>query len=118
MLFVDNQGITDPSVNLAIEEYILKHLPMDDSYLLFYINRPSIIIGKHQNTIEEINIEYVQDNNVQVVRRLSAAAPFTTISAISTSASSRRMTASPSTISANSPSLSSKRSMNLASTPN
>lgn len=71
MLFVDNQGITDPSVNLAIEEYILKHLPMDDSYLLFYINRPSIIIGKHQNTIEEINIEYVQDNNVQVVRRLS-----------------------------------------------
>lgn len=71
MLFVDNQGITDPSVNLAIEEYILKHLPMDDSYLLFYINRPSIIIGKHQNTIEEINIEYIQDNNVQVVRRLS-----------------------------------------------
>ncbi|WP_418040843.1 lipoate--protein ligase [Paenibacillus xylanilyticus] len=71
MLFVDNQGITDPSVNLAIEEYILKHLPMDDSYLLFYINRPSIIIGKHQNTIEEINIEYVQDNGVQVVRRLS-----------------------------------------------
>lgn len=43
----------------------------DDSYLLFYINRPSIIIGKHQNTIEEINIEYVQDNGVQVVRRLS-----------------------------------------------
>lgn len=44
---------------------------MDESYLLFYINSPSIIIGKHQNTIEEINQEYVKDNNIQVVRRLS-----------------------------------------------
>ncbi|WP_044477521.1 lipoate--protein ligase [Paenibacillus antibioticophila] len=72
MLFIDNQGITDASVNLAIEEYALRHLPLeDDSYLLFYINAPSIIIGKHQNTIEEINQEYVKENDIQVVRRLS-----------------------------------------------
>ncbi|MRN51844.1 lipoate--protein ligase [Paenibacillus monticola] len=71
MIFIDNTGITDASINLAIEEYALKHLPMDDSYLLFYINSPSIIIGKHQNTIEEINQEYVKDNNIKVVRRLS-----------------------------------------------
>ncbi|RCX20387.1 lipoate-protein ligase A [Fontibacillus phaseoli] len=72
MLFIDNQGITDASLNLAIEEYALRHLPLeDDSYLLFYINAPSIIIGKHQNTIEEINAEYVKDKDIQVVRRLS-----------------------------------------------
>ncbi|WP_211748846.1 lipoate--protein ligase [Paenibacillus sp. Marseille-Q4541] len=71
MLFIDNQGITDPRINLAIEEYALKHLSLDESYLLFYINAPSIIIGKHQNTIEEINQEYVQQNGVTVVRRLS-----------------------------------------------
>ncbi|MHA0857159.1 lipoate--protein ligase [Paenibacillus sp. CMAA1364] len=71
MLFIDNQGIHDPAINLAIEEYALKHLPMEDSYLLFYINQPSVIIGKHQNTIEEINQEYCKDNNVQIVRRLS-----------------------------------------------
>lgn len=71
MLFIDNTGITDASINLAIEEFALKNLPMDESYLLFYINSPSIIIGKHQNTIEEINQEYVKDNNIQVVRRLS-----------------------------------------------
>ena len=106
MLFVDNQGITDPSVNLAIEEYILKHLPMDDSYLLFYINRPSIIIGKHQNTIEEINIEYVQDNGVQVVRRLSGGAQSTMIWATSISVLLPRMTDNPSTTSASSPNLS------------
>ncbi|MFD1886035.1 lipoate--protein ligase [Paenibacillus wenxiniae] len=71
MLFIDNQGINDPTINLAIEEFVLKHLPMDDSYLLFYINEPSIIIGKHQNTIEEINAEYVKANHIHVVRRLS-----------------------------------------------
>ena len=42
-----------------------------DSFLLFYINEPSIIIGKNQNTIEEIDTEYVEANGIHVVRRLS-----------------------------------------------
>lgn len=72
MYFIDNKGITDPQVNLAIEEYILRNLDIEkDSYLLFYINQPSIIIGRNQNTIEEINTDYVEDNGVIVVRRLS-----------------------------------------------
>ncbi|MBS4171974.1 lipoate--protein ligase [Bacillus sp. FJAT-49736] len=71
MLFIDNQGITDPQINLAIEEYALKNLDPNETYLLFYINRPSIIIGKNQNTIEEINTEYVDKNGIIVVRRLS-----------------------------------------------
>ncbi|MEJ8545202.1 lipoate--protein ligase [Brevibacillus borstelensis] len=71
MLFIDNQNITDPRINLAIEEYALKHLPADHDYLLFYINEPSIIIGKNQNTAEEINADYVAKNGIHVVRRLS-----------------------------------------------
>jgi lipoate---protein ligase len=71
MLFIDNKGITDPRINLAIEEYALKNLDINESYLLFYINEPSIIIGKNQNTIEEINTEYVESNGIHVVRRLS-----------------------------------------------
>lgn len=72
MFFVDNKGITDPRVNLAIEEYLLKNMDVEkDSFLLFYINQPSIIIGKNQNTIEEINTDYVEDNDIIVVRRLS-----------------------------------------------
>ncbi|KKB36791.1 lipoate--protein ligase [Bacillus thermotolerans] len=71
MLFIDNQGITDPRVNLAIEEYAVKHLDINESYLLFYINEPSIIIGKNQNTIEEINVDYVEEKGIHVVRRLS-----------------------------------------------
>jgi lipoate-protein ligase A len=71
MLFIDNKGITDPRINLAIEEYALKNLDINETYLLFYINEPSIIIGKNQNTIEEINTDYVENNGVHVVRRLS-----------------------------------------------
>jgi lipoate---protein ligase len=71
MLFIDNKGITDPRINLAIEEYSLKYLDPNESYLLFYINEPSIIIGKNQNTIEEINTSYVEEMNIHVVRRLS-----------------------------------------------
>ena len=71
MLFIDNKGIIDPRINLAIEEYALKHLDINESYLLFYINKPSIIIGKNQNTIEEVNQDYVEQNDITVVRRLS-----------------------------------------------
>lgn len=71
MLFINNQGITDPRINLAIEEFAVKNLDIDETYLLFYINEPSIIIGKNQNTIEEINTKYVEDHGIHVVRRLS-----------------------------------------------
>ncbi|RAK19502.1 lipoate-protein ligase [Anoxybacillus vitaminiphilus] len=71
MLFIDNEGMTDPRVNLAIEEYALKNLDMNETYLLFYINEPSIIIGKNQNTIEEINTKYIEEKGIHVVRRLS-----------------------------------------------
>lgn len=71
MKFIDNKGITDPRVNLALEEYVLENFGEEDTYLLFYINEPSIIIGRNQNTIEEINTEYVDENGIKVVRRLS-----------------------------------------------
>jgi len=71
MRFVSNNGITDPTLNLALEEYILRSLPGSDDYLLFYINEPSIIIGKNQNTVEEVNADYVESSGLHVVRRLS-----------------------------------------------
>src|SRR5699024_12348616 len=56
---------------LAIEEYVLKNFGEKDTYLLFYVNEPSIIVGKNQNSVEEINTDYVDENNIKVVRRLS-----------------------------------------------
>lgn len=73
MRFIDNQNEHDPAVNLALEEYILRHAQTDEDLLLFYINAPSIIIGRHQNTVEEINRDYVEQHGIHVVRRLSGA---------------------------------------------
>jgi lipoate-protein ligase A len=71
MIFIDNEGITDPQINLALEEYALRNFDFGYDYLLFYINEPSIIIGRNQNTLEEINHEYVEENDIHVVRRIS-----------------------------------------------
>lgn len=70
MLFVDNTQ-TDPRLNLAIEEFILRNLHFDVPVLFFYLNEPSIIIGRNQNALEEIDSDFVQANNIHVVRRLS-----------------------------------------------
>lgn len=71
MVFVENEGNTNPHLNLALEEYMLRNFSPDNDYLLFYINRPSIIIGSYQNTLEEINYDYVKEHDIRVVRRLS-----------------------------------------------
>jgi len=71
MLFVDNLNQHDPAINLALEEYVLRNSQTQDDLLLFYVNEPSIIIGRHQNTIEEINHDYVEQRGIHVVRRLS-----------------------------------------------
>ncbi|MEX2478039.1 MAG: lipoate--protein ligase [Gracilimonas sp.] len=71
MIFIDNEGITDPQINLSLEEYALRNFGESEDYLLFYINKPSIIIGRNQNTLEEINDEYVRENDITVVRRMS-----------------------------------------------
>src|SRR5687768_16274811 len=71
MLFVDNRGITDARVNLALEEYVFRNKPSDDDVLLFYVNAPSVIIGRNQNTIEEIDPDIVAARGIQVVRRIS-----------------------------------------------
>lgn len=71
MKLIDNRGIHDPTLNLALEEYSVRNLPTEESYVLFYVNEPSIIIGKNQNTLEEINHEYVRREGIHVVRRIS-----------------------------------------------
>ncbi len=71
MIFVDNEKIYDPRVNLAIEEFLLFNGPTGEDILLFYINEPSIIIGRYQNALEEINTSYVDAHQLHVVRRLS-----------------------------------------------
>lgn len=71
MYFVDNQNNYDASVNIALETYLVENRLVDEPILLFYINEPSIIIGRNQNTIEEVNQAYVEEKGITVVRRMS-----------------------------------------------
>jgi lipoate-protein ligase A len=71
MLFVDNRDVTDARLNLALEEHVLRNAMADDDLLLFYVNSPAIIIGRNQNTIEEIDSDVVAAREIQVVRRVS-----------------------------------------------
>lgn len=68
MLIIKNPN-TNPYFNLAAEEYLLKNF--DEDIFTLWRNENAIIVGKHQNTLAEINTDYVRDNHVNVVRRLS-----------------------------------------------
>lgn len=71
MLFVDNHGITDARINLALEEHVLREKLAGEDCVLFYVNAPAIIIGRNQNTIEEIDPDVVAEREITVVRRIS-----------------------------------------------
>ncbi|MEQ8625876.1 MAG: lipoate--protein ligase [Vicingaceae bacterium] len=60
---------TDPYFNIATDEYIFKHIK-EDCFMLWR-NDNAIIVGKHQNTLAEINVDYVKEKDIKVVRRLS-----------------------------------------------
>jgi lipoate-protein ligase A len=68
-MFMLDSPSTDPYFNIAAEEYLLKE--RDGDYAFIYINDPSIIIGKHQNAYGEINLPWVTENRIPVVRRIS-----------------------------------------------
>ncbi|EEI71110.1 lipoyltransferase and lipoate-protein ligase [Lentilactobacillus hilgardii ATCC 27305] len=57
--------------NLATEQYLMNEINFDEPLLLFYIEGPCIIVGRNQNTLEEINKKYVDEHGIVVTRRLS-----------------------------------------------
>ena len=69
MIIIDSPS-HDAYFNIASEEYLLYKFPTDDLFLL-YVNAPSIIVGKFQNTLAEINLDYVDKQGIKVVRRMS-----------------------------------------------
>lgn len=68
MLYIYNKN-TNPYFNLAAEEYVLKEF--QEECFMLWRNEPSIIVGKNQNTLAEINLDYVRQHKIPVVRRLS-----------------------------------------------
>lgn len=61
----------NPFYNIALEAYAFRELRDEDELFILWINEPTIVIGKHQNAIEEINKAYTDEHGIHVVRRLS-----------------------------------------------
>ncbi|MDR2231917.1 MAG: lipoate--protein ligase family protein [Tannerella sp.] len=59
-----------PAVNGAYEKYFLTSHPARD-VLLFYINRPAVIVGRNQSIEAEVNLTYCQVHGIEIVRRIS-----------------------------------------------
>jgi lipoate-protein ligase A len=68
MIYLESSWF-DPYINLALEEYMLTHF--DEDVLMIWRNDKSVIVGKNQNTLSEINSDYVSEKNIAVVRRLT-----------------------------------------------
>ncbi len=62
---------TDPYTNLATDEYLLRNLPADSFVLYFYVNAPSVIIGRHQNAYAECDVAKMEADGVKLVRRIT-----------------------------------------------
>lgn len=66
-LLVD--GTTDPAWNLAEEEYLLTQ--RREPFFRLWRNADSVIIGRHQNAWAEIDLDFVERQQIPVVRRMT-----------------------------------------------
>ena len=61
-------GSLDPAYNLAFEEFILTRC-LTGTYLLLWQNDSTIVIGQNQNAYEEVNLNFVKEHHIRVIRR-------------------------------------------------
>jgi len=60
---------TDPFFCLAAEEYLLKNF--EEDIFMLWQSEDTVVVGKHQNALAEINYPFVRENNITVARRIS-----------------------------------------------
>lgn len=62
---------TNPYVNLAIEDWLLREYPLEEEVWLFYQNAPSVILGRFQNPWLECDLGWMHAQKIPLVRRPS-----------------------------------------------
>lgn len=62
---------TNPSINLAIEEYLLHALKDDEIILFLWQNNNTVVIGRNQNPWKECDYNKLEADGGTLVRRLS-----------------------------------------------
>ena len=62
---------TDPYYNMAFDEYCLESLPIDEPVFYLWQNRPAVIVGFNQEVNTEVNLEYLKQKGIALVRRVT-----------------------------------------------
>lgn len=70
MIYLESPD-TRSDFNLSLEQYIFDRMPRKEAYFMLWQNSPAVIIGKYQNTWEEVNAAYARSHGIRVTRRLS-----------------------------------------------
>ncbi len=60
---------TEPYFNIAAEEYLVKKLT--SPCFMLWQNTPTVVIGKHQNPLREVNLQFVNQHQIPIIRRIS-----------------------------------------------
>jgi lipoate-protein ligase A len=61
---------SDPYMNLAVEE-ALNNVEVDKPVMRFWVNKPAVVLGRFEDILSEVNVEYCLSNDVAIVRRHS-----------------------------------------------
>ncbi|MTV83147.1 lipoate--protein ligase [Secundilactobacillus folii] len=67
----NGKPIYDPVVNQSLDNYLISDLKLPGHGLIMYINEPSVIVGVNQNVFAEVNVPYLRENQISLVRRSS-----------------------------------------------
>ncbi|MBV0931654.1 lipoate--protein ligase [Lentilactobacillus sp. IMAU92037] len=67
----NGQPSYDARVNQSLDNYFVNDLKLPGRGFMFYVNQPSVIIGRNQNVWAEVDIGYLHEHNIQLVRRTS-----------------------------------------------
>ncbi|MFC2662593.1 MAG: lipoate--protein ligase [Eubacterium sp.] len=70
MIWIET-GSTDVYYNFGLEYYFTVEKRMPEPVFLFWQTTPTLMIGKYQNTREEIDLDYADAHGIHIVRRLS-----------------------------------------------
>lgn len=70
MFYIESNS-TSVYFNFGLEYYVINELKPEEPVFLFWRTDPTVMIGKYQNTAEEINLKYVEENGINIVRRMS-----------------------------------------------